>query len=144
MGWGGAYDSNVNATPINRQSVYGASFQPSLLAERNTGIQRTTLYLNGDVRYYPSISRVDLNGTRAGLVHVWEIQRDLIWRFQTQIAEVQAGSSFNNLLTTGIYATTPVNYTQIFGSTSLQKEFGSFFTAIGGSITGSKYRDATG
>jgi putative transposase len=30
VGWGGAYDSNVNATPINRQSVYGASFQPSL------------------------------------------------------------------------------------------------------------------
>jgi hypothetical protein len=29
-------------------------------------------------------------------------------------------------------AATPVNYTQYFGSTSIQKEFGSFFTAIGG------------
>jgi Putative beta-barrel porin 2 len=142
-GWGGAYDSNVNATPVNQQSVYGAQFQPSLIAERNTGIQRTLLYLNGDVRYYPSINRTDLAGTRIGLVHVWEIQRDLIFRAQMQAAQVQVGSSFTNFLTSGIFATTPVNYTQIFGSSSLQKEFGSFFTAIGGSVTGNKYQDTT-
>src|SRR6202011_5639448 len=38
-------------------------------------------------------------------------------------------------------ATTPVNYTQIYGSSSIQKEFGSFFTAIGGSITGTEYQN---
>ena len=78
-----------------------------------------------------------------GIIHVWEIQRDLTWRFQAQAAEVQAGSSFNNFLTSGIYATTPVNYTQIYGSSSIQKEFGSFFTAVGGSITGTKYQNST-
>ncbi len=143
FGYGGAYDSNVNASSVNKQSVYGANFQPRLLAERNTGIQRTQLYIDGDVRYYPSIGRVDLNGTKAGVIHVWEIQRDLIFRAQTQVAEVQAGSSFNNFLTSGIYATTPVNYTQIFGSSSIQKDFGLVFTAIGGSITATKYRDTT-
>jgi hypothetical protein len=141
VGWGGSYDSNVNATSVNQKSVYGTAFQPSLLAERNTGIQRTLLYLSGDVRYYPSIGRTNLDGTRAGLVHVWEIQRDLIFRMQTQVSEVQAGSSFTNFLSSGIYATTPVNYTQLFGSTSLQKEFGSFFAAIGGSVTGTKYQN---
>jgi hypothetical protein len=99
--------------------------------------------LNGDVSYYPQIGRTYWDGTQLGLIHVWEIQRDLIWRFQTQVAEVQAGSSFNNFLTSGIYATTPVNYTQIFGSTSIQKEFGVFFGAVGGSITGSKYQNTT-
>jgi hypothetical protein len=143
VGWGGRYDTNVNATPINPQKVWGTNFQPTLLAERNTGIQRTQLYLNGDITYYPSIGRTDLQGTRAGLIHVWEIQRDLIFRIQGQVAEVQSGSSFNNFLTSGIYATTPVNYTQIFGSSSIQKEFGMFFSAIGGSITGTKYRDST-
>ena len=142
-GFGGKYDSNVNATAINPQKVYGANFQPILLAEHNTGIQNTQLYLNGDVSYYPSIGKTYLDGTRAGIIHVWEIQRDLIWRFQAQVAEVQAGSSFNNFLTSGIYATTPVNYTQIFGSSSIQKEFGSFFTAVGGSITGTKYQNST-
>jgi len=143
VSYGGAYDSNVNSTAINPQRAYGANFLPSLLAERNTGIQRTELYLSGDIRYYPSLGRTNLDGTRAGLIHVWEIQRDLIFRIQTQVAEVQAGSSFNNFLTTGIYATTPVNYTQLFGSSSIQKEFGMFFTAIGGSVTGTKYQNST-
>jgi hypothetical protein len=114
-----------------------------LAAEHITGIQNTQLYLNGDVTYYPSIGKTHLDGTRAGLIHTWEIQRDLIWRFQTQVAEVQAGSSFNNFLTQGIYATSPVNYTQIFGSSSIQKELGMFFTAVGGSVTGSKYQNSS-
>jgi hypothetical protein len=143
LGYGGTYDSNVNATAINPKAVWGASFNPSVTAEYNTGIQRSTLYLNGNVIYYPSIGRVNLNGTQAGLIHVWEIQRDLIFRIQGQVAEVQAGSSFNNFLTSGIYATTPLSYTQVFGSSSIQKEFGLFFTAIGGSITGTKYQNIT-
>jgi hypothetical protein len=143
LGYGGKYDSNVNASAINPQKVWGANFQPVFMAERITGIQNTQLYLNGDVSYYPSIGRTYLDGTRAGLIHSWEIQRDLIWRFQTQVAEVQAGSSFNNFLTAGIYATTPVRYTQIYGSSSIQKEFGPVFTAVGGSITGTKYQDVT-
>jgi hypothetical protein len=142
-GFGGKYDSNVNASPVTHQSVYGANFQPILMAERLTGIQDTQIYLNGDVSYYPSIGRTYLDGTRAGVIHKWEIQRDLIFRIQGQVAEVQAGSSFNNFLTSGIYATTPVNYTQVFGSSSIQKEFGRFFTAVGGSITGTKYQNAT-
>jgi hypothetical protein len=141
FGYGGTYDSNVNATATNPQTAWGAKFLPLLTAERNTGIQRTQLYLNGDIGYYPSIRRTNLDGTKAGLIHLWEIQRDLIFRIQAQVAEVQAGSSFNNFLTSGIYATTPLNYTQIFGSSSIQKEFGLFFTAIGGSITGTKYQN---
>jgi hypothetical protein len=140
---GGKYDSNVNASAVDHRSLYGANFQPTFTAQRITGIHNTTLYLNGDVSYYPSAGRTYLDGTRAGLTHIWEIQRDLIFRIQGQVAEVQAGSSFNNFLTSGIYATTPVNYTQIFGSSSIQKEFGMFFTAVGGSITGTKYRDST-
>jgi hypothetical protein len=142
-GFGGKYDTNVNSTAINPQAVWGAEFLPTILAEHNTGIQRTQLYLNGDITYYPSIGRTNLDGTRAGVIHVWEIQRDLIFRIQGQAAEVQAGSSFNNFLTSGIYATTPVRYTQLFGSSSIQKEFGMFFTAIGGSVTGTKYQNAT-
>jgi hypothetical protein len=143
FGYGGTYDSNWNQTAINPQAVWGANFYPTLTAEHNTGIQRTQLYLNGDIIYYPSIGHVNLNGTKAGLIHVWEIQRDLIFRMQTQIAEVQQGSSFNNFLTSGIYATTPLSYTQIFTSSSIQKEFGLFFTAIGGSFTGTKYQNTT-
>src|ERR1019366_5057093 len=33
----------------------------------------------------------------------------------------------------------PLNYTSVFGSTSIEKHFGRFFTAIGGSVTGNVY-----
>jgi hypothetical protein len=135
---GGVYDSNVFASP-NQQAVYGTRFQPSVIAERNTGIQRTFIYGVGDLRYYPSLGQVDLFGSSAGVVHVWEIQRDLIYRTQFEVSRSQLNSSFANQSST--YYVNPVNYTSAFGSTSIEKHFGPFFTAIGGSITGNLYDD---
>ena len=90
----------------------------------------------------PRISRVDLVDTTAGMTHVWEIQRDLIFRIQAQGTRSQEYSGFAaNLAPTTQYVTSPVNYNQGYGSTSLQKEFGSFFTAVGGSITATSYED---
>ncbi|HYV31472.1 MAG TPA: hypothetical protein VEO53_10245, partial [Candidatus Binatia bacterium] len=60
-----------------------------MVAEHNTGIQRTLLYGVGDIRWYPSANQVQVADTTAGLVHVWEIQRDLIFRFQAQGKEDQ-------------------------------------------------------
>ena len=143
LGLGAACDFNVNSTPTNEKQACGPRFQPSIIAARNTGIQRTLLYGVGDIRYYPSLSRVDVVDTTAGMVHVWEIQRDLIFRVQAQGKQAQEYSGFAaNLVPTNVSLTTPVNYSQGYGSTSIQKNFGYFFTAIGGSITATAYQDA--
>jgi Putative beta-barrel porin 2 len=142
LGWGAACDYNLNQSPTNQTQACGPRFTPSVVAEHNTGIQRTLLYGIGDVRWYPSINRVDVVNTTAGVVHVWEIQRDLIFRIQAQGTRSQEYSGFAaNLLPTNLFVTSPVNYTQGYGSTSIQKEFGSFFAAIGGSSTGTAYQD---
>ena len=138
---GGTYDSNVFAS-TNQQAVYGARFQPSVVAERNTGIQRTLVYGVGDVRYYPSIGRTDLYGSNGGAVHVWEIQRDLIFRNQFDIARTQQNSALSGTGSSSYYVN-PVNYTSLFGSTSIEKGFGRFFTAIGGSVTATTYDNTT-
>jgi hypothetical protein len=141
-GVGGACGWNVNSTPNNQQQACGPQFTPQVVAEHNTGIQRTLLYGVGDIRYYPTLSRVDVVATSAGVVHVWEIQRDLIFRVQAQGTENQQYSGFAaNLSPTNAFLTTPLKYTQGYGSTSLQKYFGAFFTAVGGSITGTVYQD---
>ena len=142
MGAGGACAWNVNSTPNNQQQACGPQFLPQVVAEHNTGIQRTLLYAVGDIRYYPSLERVDVVATTAGVVHVWEIQRDLLFRVQAQGTENQQYSGFAaNLSPTGVFLTTPLKYTQGYGSTSLQKYFGAFFTAVGGSITGTAYQN---
>src|SRR6516225_7487721 len=38
---GAAYDSNIFASPNQQTAAYGPRFQPTIIAERNTGIQRT-------------------------------------------------------------------------------------------------------
>ena len=65
IGWGLACDYNLNSTSTNQEQACGPRFTPSIVAERNTGIQRTLLYGVGDVRYYPTLSRVDLVDTTA-------------------------------------------------------------------------------
>jgi hypothetical protein len=133
---GGAYDSNVFASP-NATSVSGARLQPSIIAARNTGIQRTLLYSTGDFRYYPSIGRTDIMSSTAGLTHVWEIQRDLIFRAQLDATRTQQSSS---VIPTGtVTYVKPINYTSLFASTSIEKGFGNFFTAVGGSTTQNYY-----
>jgi hypothetical protein len=142
LGVGLACDYNLNESPTNQIQACGPQFTPSLVAARNTGIQRTTLYLVGDVRYYPSVSRVDLNDTKAGAVHVWEIQRDLIFRVQGQGTWGQQYSGFAaNLLPTDAFVTSKVPYTEGYGSSSIQKHVGRFFAAIGGSITATAYQN---
>lgn len=143
LGAGGAYDSNYYGSP-NQVAVYGARIQPSIVAERNTGIQRTLVYGTGDFRYYPSQGRTDIVNTTAGLVHVWEVYRDLVVRGQFEASFGDQNSSLiNSTNGSGVLYTKPIKYTSLFGSTSIEKSFGRFFTAIGGSVTGNVYENTT-
>jgi len=140
LGWGVACDYNLNSSPTNQQKGCGPQFTPSIVAVHNTGIQRTLVYGVGDIRWYPAFHEVQVVDTTAGLVHVWEIQRDLIFRIQAEGMRNQGYSSAAaSLAPTGAFVTAPVKYNQGFASTSLQKEFGFFFTAVGGSVTRTTY-----
>jgi hypothetical protein len=140
---GGVYDSNVFLSP-NQQAAYGTRIQPSIVAARNTGTQRTLVYGFGDLRYYPSENRTDVVNTAAGIAHVWEIYRDLIFRSQFEVARgLQSSSLISAVSGPSVLYIEPVKYTSLFGSTSIEKSFGRFFTAIGGSVTGNFYDNTT-
>jgi hypothetical protein len=143
LGWGAACDFNLNLSSTNHISACGPRFVPSLVAEHSTGIQRTLLYGVGDIRWYPSVNQVQPVDTTAGIVHVWEIQRDLIFRVQAQgkLDQQYSGFSGSLLPTSALYLTTPLQYAQAYASSSIQKNFGSFFTAIGGSVTDTQYQN---
>src|SRR4029077_7690081 len=115
-----AYDSNEFASP-NAVAVYGARIQPSIVAARNTGIQRTLVYGTGDFRYYPSEGQFDIFNTTAGIAHVWEIYRDLIFRGQLEASFGEQNSSLvNSTNGLGVLYTKPIKYTSLFGSTSIE------------------------
>jgi hypothetical protein len=67
-----------------------------------------------------------------------EIERDLVFRTQIEASRGMDSSALTGT-TPGVLYTQPTNYTSLFGSTSIQKNFGNFFTAIGASVTGATY-----
>ena len=105
-----------------------------VIAEHNTGIQRTYIYGVGDVRYYPSVGRTQVQDTTGGVVHLWEIQRDFLFRTQGQVARSEEALGLTNI-GTGLIAVDPVRSWRMFGSGSLEKGFGNVFAGFGGSVT---------
>ena len=81
-----------------------------------------------------------MQNSAVGIAHIWEIERDFVFRTQLEASRGLESSGLTGTSTTsGVFYTKPANYTSLFGSTSLQKDFGNFFTAIGTSVTGTTY-----
>ena len=133
---GAVYDSNVNSTPTHIQGAYGAQIRPSVIALRDTGVQRTLIYGIGDIRYYPSLQTTQVVDTTAGLVHRWEIERDFTYRVQLQGSRGLEASSL-----VAPIVSTPVKYSKVYGSTAIEKGFDRFFVGLGTSITSTTYDD---
>lgn len=135
---GSAYDSNFNGSSQAPISVNGIRLVPSLIVLKETGVHRTEVYGAGDIRYYPSEDFTSFYNTRAGATHSWRIQRDFIYRVQGQFGVNEDTSSLTRL--DGITAAAePVTYSEEFGSTSLEKGFGRFIVALGGSVGNRNY-----
>ena len=137
---GVAYDSNVNSTPTNTITAYGPRFQPAIIADHNTGIQHTIIYGVGDLRYYPSVGLTQVQDTRPGMVHLWEVQRDFLVRTQGQVTRTEDPLGLTDV-GTGLIPVDPVKTWRLFGSGSVEKGFGRFFTGLGGSITRENFED---
>ena len=135
VGVSGVYDNNINSSPVDPIAAYGTQITPSVIAEYNTGIQRTFLYGVGDFRYYPSVNQAQIWDSSAGIVHIWEIDRGLNFRAQAQVTDGESPLGYTNVGTTAVVAIEPVQSVKLYGSTSIQRDVGLFFTALGGSVT---------
>gem|GEM_PF-4335646 len=138
---GGAYDSNVTLSPSNPITAYGVRLTPNVIAEYNTGIQRTFIYGTGDFRYYPSIGNTQIWNSAAGILHIWEIERGFIFRAQAQVADGVSPLGYTNIGNNAVVAIEPVQATSLYGSASIQRDVGLFFTALGGSVTHQMFSD---
>ena len=149
---GGVFDDNVFQTQTNRKAAIGARVAPSLIAERNTGIHKTTLYGFADAKFYSGESQADMVSARGGFAHVYEAQRDLVFRFQGDYT--RQTSVFNGGVNQFDVAplqnpagnnpvANPASYNQLTGSASVQKSFNRSFVALGTSTTYVAYDNAT-
>jgi hypothetical protein len=92
VGWGGwifypsvilgaVYDDNIYRSETNRIHSWGTRVIPSFTGELNEGIYRTSVYGTADARFYSDNTGANAVDAKAGIKHVYEAQRDLIFRF---------------------------------------------------------------
>jgi hypothetical protein len=149
--FGGVYDDNVTQSSTDRVSTAGLRVVPSLLAELNDGIQKTTLYGMMDGRIYPdsNSANTDTLAARGGFIHTYEALKDLVFRFQGDytrqtdlFSTFGVDHSVTSLNPTGIGlapVANPQTYNQFSGLASVQKTFDQAFVSLAGSVVDITY-----
>ena len=81
---GGIYDSNLVWSSHFPVRAAGVRVNPRLVADRDAGIHKTTVYAEADARIFPSLTFGEAVTAQLGASHVWEVQRDLVVRARLQ------------------------------------------------------------
>jgi hypothetical protein len=151
---GGLHDSNIfqnsdqtslaTSTTTSTRPVQGMAVNasPSILADRNRGVHRTEVFLDGDFSLYPNTPKGNRINAQAGIGHVWEAQRDLILKMGAEY------DYLNNITATG-YVRTPYGqaligapqFSSIMGGfASGVKSFDKIFVGVSGSLYDTTYQ----
>ncbi len=130
---GGVYDDNLLSQSTNRDAGVGAKLRPALIAERNSGVQHTAIFLNGDFNIYPDQPSGNIIDAQAGFAHVWELQRDFVLRFGGEY-DLLTNPLINGVVT-GPFGTpgeisSPQRSNRLGGYVSGVKSFNRFFVGL--------------
>ncbi len=128
---GGVFDSNPFQQHRGAHGAAGVAVAPQLLAEREAGPVSTDLYAAGDLRLYPGTAQADALDGRAGVLHNWEISRDMTVRLQGEVA--RRTDPFDNAALVAAHADRGLIFeTDVLGAASVQKSFDRMFVAVSG------------
>jgi hypothetical protein len=93
------YDTNIYSSPTSPISTAGVNFNPTLLAQYDSGIYATSLYGNISSNVYPFISSAnDTFDRQAGFVEKYEAMRDLIFTVQGDYHHLTEASVYTQAL----------------------------------------------
>jgi hypothetical protein len=148
---GAVFDDNVRQTEVAKTSSGGARLVPSILAERNDGIHKTSLYGMADMRLYTdhAANNADAVAVRTGFIERYQPIPDLLFNLQgdyTRQRDLFSTFGIDNSVTTvnptaiGLMpVTNPLSYNQLAAAGSVQKNFDRAFVSVGGSVVGIRY-----
>jgi len=141
---GGLYDDNVLQAPYNRIAQLGVKLRPDLKADYDTGAHRTILFSDGDFNIFPGDSYANLVNSRFGFGHLWEADRDLVFKFGGDYGLGNAVFA-NGLVTTPTGALAniiaPQRYSIFGGYGSALKTFDKYFLNLSGRAYKTEYGD---
>lgn len=141
---GAIFDSDPLQSPASIHSAVGTRLHPAIVADHESGAQKTSIYGNADARIYPDLSSGDAVDAQAGFTHVWEAQRDLTFKAQGEYDRRTYLTNGGQLLTpTGGVGTlvAPQLSDQFKGSVAVEKDFDHLFVAMSATLAKTTYAD---
>ncbi len=145
------YDDNVNQNPGGKSSSWGGRIVPSLLAEANDGIFKSTFYGMADARVYGNndANNADTVAARAGFIERYQPMLDVAINAQgdyTRQKDLFSTFGIDHSVTTlnptavGLMpVANPLAYNQFSTTASIQKTFNRAFVNFGGSVVDIRY-----
>ena len=129
-------NDNVRQASVNTQAAFGVRVRPSITAVRDAGIHKTTIDAQGDLQFYNTGGSSNILNGGLGLIHVYEAQRDLVFRLEGRanrtndiFSNSQAGPGAGISQTTLTY----------LASASVQKNFSNLFVGLGAAALRTTY-----
>jgi hypothetical protein len=140
---GGTFDDNLVWSSRKPISATGFRVNPTIVAQRDTGIHKTTIYGELDARFYPNVRDGDTVSGQAGLSHVWEVQRDLVVKTQVDYRRKTLHVGGVAMAPGGDFTTLamPLTYNQGAAMVSVQKSFDKLFVGISAEASKTVYDD---
>ncbi len=153
------YDTKIYSSPTCPISTAGVNFNPTILAQYDTGIHTTSIYGNINSNVYPFINYMnDTFDRQAGFVEKYEAMRDLIFTVQGNYSHATNANVFTQALpgtiispvnpalpgAAGVVAVqqTAVNPNDTFtGTGTIYKQFNRAFLTLTGSLSSTEYAD---
>jgi len=139
---GALFDDNLYQMSTNRVSAAGLNLRPSLLATRDAGIHRTSVYANGSFNFYPDSSDANTINAQAGFAHTWEATSDLVFKAGAEYGRYT--DLFNNGVVTGSSGASgviavPQTYNTLSGYVSGVQSFDKIFVGLSASSIATSY-----
>ena len=134
---GGIYNDNLYRTTSNRQSGFGLRVVPQLVAERDTGIHRTTVFAYGNFSLYQK-STADMINAQVGFSHNWRPVYDTQFKVYVNAGHIETGFNTGYLIQPGTgeilgYQLGSSRMNLLSGGVSGIKSFDHVF--VGGGVT---------
>ena len=129
---GATFDDNLVWSKTNRIAAGGIRLAPDIVAVRDVGGSRTTVFGSVDARIYPTVGRADTVSARAGVEQVWTPTHDLTIKGKLEYNRTALAISSNYVVNNSVVSTiaSPLIDDKVKGTVAVQKTFGRMFVGL--------------
>jgi hypothetical protein len=140
---GTVYNDNIFMTHTNQTSAWGIEFRPSLIATLDNGIHKTTIYGTLDGQFFTNHSEGNTINANAGIKHLYEAQRDLIFNFGLDYSRYTDITNSGQILAINQPNVSPQQYNQYTATAGVTKTLGRAFFSLNASAVAVQYDNTT-